>query len=262
MTSFEFHTFGSIVDEAAAKMHIDVSTGTFPGADRTSLERDANRARKKFLSKIELSNNIKTIKFNTYADLIVEVEGVVGATTFTTSSAASWPLSGRCIIDGYVIPFTRVGNVFTVDALTFTLEAGSVVRIGYVLPDDFLRPRMVAVNGVEKDVVRKGDSEDVPYNGFVIENNYLYLPIGTVGGYNVTVHYISGSSTLSSTDVLDVADFLDDYILCALQASIHGTMFETEMVVFYEQKMQSIIRDAWDFTQRIQSKRNTYLLPL
>lgn len=259
--NFSFSTFGSVVDEAANKMHIDINTGTLPGADRTSLERDANRARKRFLTKVVFEHNILSHAVNTVADVQTSANVAVGATTIPVVNGSSWPTSGTLLIFGMSMSFTRSGNNLTVAALTFTLESGTYLSLGYALPSNFIRPRSVSVDGVERDVSRKGDTANLSNGTFVIINNNLFLPFTSVSGKTIVIHYVAASPNLTTNNVLDIADFLDDYIIYSLKEVIHEQLYEPELAMQARAKAEAILKEAWSFTQGLTDKRNQYFIP-
>lgn len=259
--NLSFSTFGSVVDEAANKLHIDIDAGTLPGADRTSLERVANRARKIFLSKVILGNNINTMVVNTIADVITSVVVASGATTISVVDGSLWPTSGELMVYGKQMSFTRSGNTLTVATLGFSIESGTYLSLGYALPEDFLRPRTVAVNGIERDIARKGDTATMTNGTFIIHNNFLFLPATTTSGSTIIIHYVQSQPNLTANDVLDVADFLDDYIVFCICATIHDLLYEPELAATAMQNAKTVLQEGWDFSQRLEDRRNQYLLP-
>lgn len=174
----------------------------------------------------------KTYLFNTFASTTLDGAVSAGASTYTLTSASSFPSSGRNAIKNsnntldivdhsskstHTLTVSTSTNAETIDIAHSNLEA---VHALYPIPSNFGRLQYLTVNNIPYTLV--------DYDGFPYGTEYSF-----VGGYilfaeNIGVKDVSMTYFRKPTTIADIADITDvpsvhsRYVIEQLKAYIYG----------------------------------------
>lgn len=257
MPSYDFNTFGNVVNEAYNELSINSATITVPGLELTQMEKWANRYSKVFLEKVKLKSSESTLSFRTIIDTELNTDSSIGDTVISLTSTiteTNASTSGMVIIDNssaYGYSDYATTTMTLTDTLQRDYSSGDSVVFAYAMPTNFGKPRDLFINGSRYSLLKWGSKEIVSANTYSIlfdvagETFYIVLPAGTSTPQDATIHfYKKASNTLTTTDSMEIYQMWDSYVIYQLAARGHRLLYDTAKANEYEALSRDVLKMA------------------
>lgn len=241
-------TVQTVIDNILNELGI-VSSNSITGLSTANLTRYVNSAHKELLNHPDCLWDfmMRTYAFDVKADTTVATAITAGDVSIVLTETASWPSSGRVIIEGEEFNYiANAADTLIVSACQASHPAGAEVTLCYAMPNTMRKPEELWIKesstatgrGIRYnyqdfryfDTLRFGSRQSQTFrtsridthgafsnqiNNFFYHDGYLYLPYHTDTRYGILKYSKEATRLDAVGDILDIPDNeerLFDYI--------------------------------------------------
>lgn len=232
-------TVQTIIDNVLNELGI-VSSNSVTALSTTNLTRYVNSAHKELLNHPDCLWDfmMRTYAFDIKADTTVATAITAGAVSIVLTETATWPSTGRVIIEGEEFNYTaNAADTLTVPACQASHPVGAEVTLCYAIPSTMRKPEELWIKESSTTVGRgvRYNYQDFRYfdtlrfssrraqtfrtsridtygafsnqvNNFFCHDGYLYLPYHTDTRYGILKYSKEATRLTSTSSILDIPD--------------------------------------------------------